>query len=71
MLPYSPQQHELLLVGARGDLPTPAPADRPASLIWSRREAHSQKPEVVYELIESMYLTLPKLEMFSRSARAG
>lgn len=68
---YFRQQHELLLVATKGSPITPAPSDRPASVIRSRREGHSKKPEVFYELLEQMYGQLPKVEMFCRSARAG
>jgi N6-adenosine-specific RNA methylase IME4/ParB-like chromosome segregation protein Spo0J len=68
---YFRQQHELLLVAVRGTPPTPAPADRPSSVFSYPRGEHSAKPHEVYELIEAMYPSLPKLEMFCRSPRAG
>jgi N6-adenosine-specific RNA methylase IME4 len=64
-------QHELLLIATRGDIPTPAPANRPASVLKSPRREHSQKPDEVYGLIEQMYPDLPKIELFARTARAG
>ena len=60
---YFRQQHELLLVATRGNVPTPLPGDRVSSVIRSRRELHSKKPECVYKIIEAMYPSLPKLEM--------
>ena len=69
---WARQQHELLLVATRGNPPTPAPEDRPASVIRSSRPAkHSEKPVEAYEIIEKMWPTLPKLEMFCRSHRQG
>ena len=68
---YFRQQHELLLVAVRGNPPTPSPADRPSSVFSYPRGQHSAKPHEVYELIEAMYPTLPKLEMFCRSPRTG
>ena len=68
---YFRQQHELLLVAARGAPPMPAMGDRPASVIRAPRGDHSVKPEVFYRLIEQMYPTFPKLELFARSAREG
>jgi N6-adenosine-specific RNA methylase IME4/ParB-like chromosome segregation protein Spo0J len=65
------QQHELLLLAARGSPPAPAPSDRVASVIRSRRRAHSEKPQLVYEIIERMYPALPKLELFARARREG
>jgi len=68
---YFRQQHELLLVAVRGQPMTPAPADRPSSVLSFPRGEHSAKPVEVYELIEAMYPELPKLEMFCRSPRKG
>lgn len=65
------QQHEILLVAKRGSPPMPAPADRVSSVIRSKRSKHSAKPVESYEIIEAMYPTLPKLEMFCRSPRDG
>lgn len=68
---YFRQQHELLLVATRGELPTPLPANRPSSVIRARREEHSAKPDMVYELIEAMYPEFDKVEMFARRTREG
>jgi len=64
-------QHELLLIATHGDIPTPLPAQRPASVIHAARREHSRKPEEAYELIEAMYPELPKIELFARSRRSG
>jgi N6-adenosine-specific RNA methylase IME4/ParB-like chromosome segregation protein Spo0J len=64
-------QHELLLVATRGDMPSPSPANRPASVITAPRREHSRKPDQAYELIERMYPELPKIELFARHARPG
>lgn len=68
---YARQQHELLLIATQGNLPTPDPGNRPASVIKAPRGEHSAKPAVVYELLERMYPNLNKIELFSRNARAG
>lgn len=71
---YFRQQHELLLVAARGSLPVPEPSARPSSVIRIRRGRHSAKPTEVYELLESMYPQFTerdRVELFSRHARAG
>jgi len=68
---YFRQRHELLLVATRGSIPTPAPGDRAASVIAEPREEHSAKPAKFAELIESMYPTLPRIELFCRSPREG
>lgn len=68
---YFRQRHELLLVATRGSIPTPAPENRAASVIVEPREEHSAKPAKFAELIESMYPSLPRIELFCRSPRAG
>lgn len=68
---YFRQQHELLFVATRGNLPAPAPADRIGSVITADRTAHSAKPVEFAEAIERMYPTLPKIELFSRVPRDG
>jgi N6-adenosine-specific RNA methylase IME4 len=71
---YFRQQHELLLVAARGAAPVPEPSDRPASVFRVRRGRHSAKPQQVYELLEAMYPTLTahdRVELFARQPRAG
>lgn len=68
---YFRQQHELLLIAVKGSPTTPAPADRPSSVFSYPRGEHSAKPHEVYEIIEAMYPTLPKLEMFCRTPREG
>jgi N6-adenosine-specific RNA methylase IME4 len=64
-------QHELLLVATRGDMPSPSPANRPPSVISAPRREHSRKPDEAYALIEAMYPTLPKVELFARQRRPG
>ena len=58
-------QHELLLIGVRGNPPKPAPRVRASSMIDAPRGNHSAKPVKVYELIESYYPDLPRVEMFA------
>ena len=62
-------RHELVLIGVKSN--TPQPLERPDSAFEADRPAkHSQKPEISYSLIESMY-SGPRLEMFSRQEREG
>jgi len=65
------QQHELLLVGVKGTFHTPPPSCRFPSVIRSPRTEHSKKPEVVYEMIETMFPKGRYLELFGRSCRKG
>jgi N6-adenosine-specific RNA methylase IME4 len=64
-------QHELLLVGTRGNARPPNQEDRVSSVFCERRKEHSQKPECVYQWIESAFTGLIKLEMYCRNPRAG
>jgi N6-adenosine-specific RNA methylase IME4 len=71
---YFRQQHELLLVAARGSLPVPEPSARPASVLRVKRGQHSAKPALVYELLESMYPAFTerdRIELFNRTDRPG
>lgn len=64
-------RHELLLVGVKGEFSPPEEGDRPDSVIEAPRGRHSEKPEEVYEMIESMFPWTSKVELFSRSERVG
>jgi N6-adenosine-specific RNA methylase IME4 len=64
-------QHELLLIAKRGEVPVPLPKNRPSSVVNATRGAHSEKPEVFHEIIEKMYPELPKIELFARAVRSG
>lgn len=68
---YFRVQHELLLIGTRGSLPTPEGSERPRSVFTFPSGEHSAKPQKVAEYIERMYPDYPRLEMFSRSPREG
>lgn len=64
-------RHELLLIATRGKIPPPSPDRRPPSIISAPRGVHSAKPDVFAEAIETMYPTLPRVEMFARRKRDG
>lgn len=68
---HARNQHEILLVAKRGELPPPPVEARVSSVIEAPRTEHSAKPAEFYELIESMYPELPKIELFCRSPRQG
>lgn len=63
---YFRGQHELLLIGEKGDMPTPEEANRRSSVINAPRLEHSKKPDVVYDIIESIYPNRQYLELFAR-----
>jgi N6-adenosine-specific RNA methylase IME4 len=64
-------QHEILLVGTKGNVPAPAPGTQWPSVIKAPPGRHSEKPEIFYELIEAYFPTLPKIELNARRARPG
>lgn len=71
---YFRQQHELLLVAARGASVVPAASARPSSVLRARRGRHSEKPAFVYDLLELMYPEFSeadRIELFQREPRAG
>jgi N6-adenosine-specific RNA methylase IME4 len=68
---WNRNQHELLLVGTRGDIPAPAAGTQWPSLIAAPKGAHSEKPDWAYELIEHHFPNLPKIELNARRRRDG
>jgi N6-adenosine-specific RNA methylase IME4 len=68
---WNRNQHKLLLVGTRGNVPAPAPGTQFPSVIEAPVGAHSEKPEAFYELIESYFPNVPKIELNARQARSG
>lgn len=68
---HARSQHELLLVAKRGSVPPPEAEARVSSVIFAPRGRHSEKPDRVYELIESFYPDLMKIELFARAGREG
>jgi N6-adenosine-specific RNA methylase IME4 len=65
------QRHELLLIGKRGNMPTPETSARPDSVVEAPRGEHSVKPEIFYELIQAMYPGRRYGELFARRPRDG
>lgn len=68
---WNRNRHELLLVGTRGHVPAPAPGDQYDSVIEARVGRHSAKPFHFHEMIEDMFPTLPRIELFARTKRTG
>jgi N6-adenosine-specific RNA methylase IME4 len=52
-------------------MPAPQPAARVSSLIRAPRREQSAKPIEVYDVIDTMYPDVPKLELFARHSRGG
>ena len=64
-------QHELLLVGVRGDVAPPPENKRVSSVLRFKRQGHSQKPDFIYSMIEEMFPNYTYLELFARNERDG
>lgn len=68
---WARNMHELLLIGIKGKMPAPAMGSQPSSVIASVVRRHSEKPERFAKLIEVMFPSQAKLEMFARKQRDG
>lgn len=71
---YFRQQHELLLVGTKGNPPVPEPTNRSSSVIRLSRTTHSTKPREIYSILEQMYPQFTdehRRELFQREPQAG
>lgn len=68
---WTRSKNELLLIGTKGKMPCPEECNRPDSVIVSKRRKHSEKPDEIYGIIENMYPTLEKIELFARKDRKG
>lgn len=64
-------QHELLLVGTKGQPQLPVESNRVSSVFREERGKHSEKPECVYSWIELAFPDMKKLEMYARKPRKG
>lgn len=63
---WTRNQHELLLIGVRGNPPAPAPGTRESSVIQAPAAEHSAKPEIILDYVDGWYPTLPKIELNRR-----
>ena len=68
---WSRNVHEILLIGTKGKPPAPAMGTQYESAWDAPVGAHSEKPDVVYELIETYFPNLPKIELNARKRRPG
>lgn len=68
---WNRNKHELLLLGTIGNVPAPAMGEQFASVIDADVGVHSAKPHAFAQIIEQMFPTVPKLEMFARKQRDG
>lgn len=68
---WNRNQHELLLVGTRGNVPAPAMGTQFRSALAYPVGEHSEKPPFAHELAESYFPSLPKIELNARRGRPG
>jgi N6-adenosine-specific RNA methylase IME4 len=68
---WSRVQHELLLIGTRGDVSPPETGDRRRSVIREQRGEHSTKPETVADMISAQHSGADLIELFARDERDG
>lgn len=59
-------RHEFILIGVRGNVVAPAPGTQEQSLFSQEKGEHSAKPERVAEMIERLWPSTPKIELFRR-----
>jgi N6-adenosine-specific RNA methylase IME4 len=59
-------EHELMLVGTRGNVPAPAPGTQWASVIDAPVTEHSEKPEIFAQMIQELFPSMPKIELNRR-----
>ena len=64
-------QHELLLVGVKGNFSPPPQSLRVSSVYKERRTKHSKKPNRIRELIAEWYPDKTKVELFAREKTEG
>lgn len=64
-------QHEILMVGTRGNVSPPPQPLRIPSVIRCPRGQHSRKPDYVRDQIAAWYPEAQRLEMFTRTKRPG
>ena len=68
---WNRSQHELLLLGTKGDIPAPASGAKLSSLITAPVGRYAEKPDIFYELIESYFPNVPRIELNARRLRPG
>jgi N6-adenosine-specific RNA methylase IME4 len=64
-------QHELLLLGTRGNIPAPAMGEQFRSALAYPLGEHSAKPPFAHEIAEAYWPSLGKIELNARELRAG
>jgi N6-adenosine-specific RNA methylase IME4 len=68
---WTRNKHELLLIATKGNIPAPAMGMQPPSVIELPVLKHSEKPAFFADMIQTLYPTTPKVEVFARIGRPG
>ena len=68
---WARNKHEILLIGTKGNVPAPAMGTQPPSVIELPVGKHSEKPYMFGDMIEALFPTTPKVELFCRTPRKG
>jgi len=68
---WTRNKHELLLIATKGNVPAPAMGMQPPSVVELPVMKHSEKPAFFADMIQSLYPTTPKVEIFARVGRPG
>jgi len=68
---WTRNKHEILLIGTKGNVPAPSMGSQPPSVIELPVGKHSEKPYMFGDMIERLFPTTPKVELFCRSPREG
>ena len=68
---WTRNKHELLLIATKGNVPAPAMGMQPPSVVELPVMKHSEKPQFFADMIQSLYPSTPKVEIFARMGRPG
>jgi N6-adenosine-specific RNA methylase IME4 len=68
---YNSVRHEYLLICTRGSCTPDVPKLFDSVQVIERSDKHSEKPEEFREIIDTLYPTGPRIELFSRAAVEG
>jgi len=68
---WTRHQHELLLIGRRGEVSPPPPAVCPPSIIAAPKGRHSEKPDSVADMLKTFWPDAAAVELFGRKERPG
>ena len=68
---YNSVRHEFLLICPRGSALPETPELCDSVVCVERTDKHSEKPNEFVEIIEKLYPSAPKIELFARNKRKG